>query len=267
MALAETPPMAIEALPFVNWIFWGALAGGTLLAVGLTEWRGGTTRGYRLFMAWLVAVGAAVWLASELGLAPTPATAATAALRQALVWLFAALAAAYLVASLARWPRSGLALIGGSVGVAALAALAIGGGTQSPTLFAAGLVTAAVALGAVNAAMLLGHWYLVTPQLSPDPLRRLIWLVIAGLAVQAVVVAVSLAMADRDAVPEGTAWLVGLRVAVGIVLPVVIAILALRATHAASLQATTGLLYIGLAMVMAGTIGGASLSYLGGVPI
>ena len=51
--------MAIAALPYVNWIFWAALAAGSLLVVGLTELTGGTTRGYRLFMAgsqWLYAV-------------------------------------------------------------------------------------------------------------------------------------------------------------------------------------------------------------------
>ncbi len=61
--------MTIEALPFVNWIFWAALTSGTLLVVGLTELLGGTTRGYRLFMAWLLAAFAAVLLLSELNLA------------------------------------------------------------------------------------------------------------------------------------------------------------------------------------------------------
>ncbi len=52
--------MRIEALPFVNWIFWAALSSGTLLVVGLTEALGGTTRGYRLFMAWMLVVFAVV---------------------------------------------------------------------------------------------------------------------------------------------------------------------------------------------------------------
>ena len=43
--------MDLEALPFVNWIFWAALTSGSLLVVGGTELLGGTTRGYRLFMA------------------------------------------------------------------------------------------------------------------------------------------------------------------------------------------------------------------------
>ena len=39
------------------------------------------------------------------------------------------------------------------------------------------------------------------------------------------------------------------------------------ASRAASLQASTGLLYVGLALVMAGSIAGASLAYLTGVPV
>jgi len=259
--------VSIQALPFVNWIFWGALAGGTLLAVGVTEWLGGTTRGYRLFMAVAVLVGALIWVASEIGLAPVPGTDATAGLRRILVWAFAALAGGYLVASVVRWPRTGLAVGGGAVGVVALVTLAAAGGTVQPPLFAAGLATAALALGSVNAAMLLGHWYLVTPKLSPAPLKRLIWLVIGALAVQGLLAAISVVISSDVLLAEGLAWLTALRFGVGIAFPIAIAILALLATRATSLQATTGLLYVGLAAVMAGTIGAASISYLTGTPV
>jgi len=259
--------MTIEALPFVNWIFWGALAGGTLLAVGVTEWLGGTTRGYRLFMAWAVVIGAGIWLASELNLVPVAATEATSSVRTALVWAFALISVAYLIASMARWPRAGLAVAGGGIGVAALVSLAVAGGTANPSLFAAGLATAAVALGSVNAAMLLGHWYLVTPKLSPLPLQRLIWIVIGALIVQGLLAIWSVVISNGAQLEGGLAWVTGLRFGVGVVLPLAVSILALLATRATSLQATTGLLYIGLAMVMAGTIGAASLSYLSGAPV
>jgi hypothetical protein len=218
-------------------------------------------------MAVAVFVGALIWLASEMGLAAVPGAAATAELRRILVAAFATVAAAYLVASLARWPRAGVAIGGGVIGIGALVTLAAAGGTASPALFAAGLATAALALGSVNAAMLLGHWYLVTPKLSPAPLKRMIWLVIGALAVQGLLAAWSVVIASDVLLAEGLAWLTALRFGVGIVFPIVIAILALLATRATSLQATTGLLYIGLATVMAGTIGSASLSYLSGTPV
>ena len=65
----------------------------------------------------------------------------------------------------------------------------------------------------------------------------------------------------------GMAWLTWLRLGVGILLPIGITVLAILASRAASLQASTGLLYVGLALIMAGSIAGASISYLTGVPV
>ena len=83
--------MALEQLPFVNWIFWTALTAGSLLVVGVTEVLGGTTRGYRLFMAALLAVCAGILLVSELNLASGTWADSTAGLRRGMVWAFAAL--------------------------------------------------------------------------------------------------------------------------------------------------------------------------------
>lgn len=259
--------MSIDALPFVNWIFWAALSAGTLLVVGLTEAAGGTTRGYRLFMAWLIVVLAVVLLLSELSLPTGVVAGSTAELRRPLLLAFVAGCAAYLVASLARWPRAGIAIGSATVGLSALVVLAVGGGTRSAPLFAGQVVIAALALGAVNAAMLLGHWYLVTPRLSPAPLRRMMWLLVASLVLQGLTFALALVVVGTDALGGGLGWLTWLRLAVGVLLPIVVAALALMASGAASLQASTGLLYIGLALVMAGSIAGASISYLTGVPV
>jgi hypothetical protein len=259
--------MAIEAALFVNWIFWAALGSGTLLVVGITEWLGGTTRGYRLLMAWLVAVLAAVLLLSELNLPAGTVADATAGLRRTLAWCFAIGSLAYLVATLVHLPRSGLAIVAGLAGTAALATLAAAGGTLSAPLFAVQLILAALALGAVTAAMLLGHWYLVTPRLSPTPLRRMMWLLVVSLALQAVAFVLALLAIDTTPLAGDIAWLTWLRLGVGIVLPLVVTALAILASRAASLQASTGLLYIGLALVMAGSIAGASITYLTQVPV
>jgi len=58
-----------------------------------------------------------------------------------------------------------------------------------------------------------------------------------------------------------------LRFGVGILLPIGITVLAMLASRAASLQASTGLLYISLAFIIAGSIAGASITYLTGVPV
>jgi hypothetical protein len=259
--------MQIEALPFVNWIFWAALSSGTLLVVGGTELLGGTTRGYRLFMAWLLAAFAAILVLSELSLPTGAAASSTADLRRPLAIGFGAGCVAYLIASVAGWPRTWLAIGAGMLGLFALVVLAAAGGTDSIPLFAGQLVLAALALGSVNAAMLLGHWYLVTPKLSPTPLRRMMWLLVGALLLQGLAFGLALLLVGREPIESGMAWLTWLRLGVGILLPLVATVLAILASRAASLQASTGLLYIGLALIMAGSIAGASLSYLTGVPV
>jgi hypothetical protein len=259
--------MALEALPFVNWIFWAALTSGTLLVVGLTEVLGGTTRGYRLFMAAVLFACAGVLLLSELNLAPGTWADATGALRRAMVWVFGGLTAAYLLASLAGMPRGGLAIAAGSAGIFCLALLAAAGNTLNAPLFTAQLILVALALGAVTAAMLLGHWYLVTPKLSPAPIRRMMWLLLVALGLQALLFVVALTLVSSGPLGGPIGWLTWLRLVAGILLPIAITVLALLASRAASLQASTGLLYIGLALVMAGSIAGASLAYLTGVPV
>ncbi len=224
--------MSLEALPFVNWIFWAALSAGTLLVVGVTELLGGTTSGYRLFMAWLLAAFAAVLLLSELNLsAGTGLDATTAGTRRVLVLAFVAVTAAYLIASTARLPRSGLAIAGGLIGVLALATLAAGSATFSPLLFSVQLALAALALGAVNAAMLLGHWYLVTPKLSPTPLRRMMWLLLAALLLQVVIFVVAVVTVSSGPLGGPIGWLTWLRLAVGILLPIGITVLAILASR------------------------------------
>jgi hypothetical protein len=259
--------VSIAALPFVNWIFWTALSAGSLLVVGLTELLGGTTRGYRLFMAWLLVAFAAVLLVSELNLAAGSVVDSTAGTRRLLVFAFAAMSAAYLLASILQMPRSGLALTGGGLGMLALATLAAGSATSSPLLFSVQLVVAALALGSVNAAMLLGHWYLVTPKLSAAPLRRMMWLLLAALAIQGVAFAFAIVAVSPGPLGGPIGPLTWLRLGVGIVLPLGITVLALLASRAASLQASTGLLYIGLAFIVAGSIAGASITFLTGVPV
>lgn len=259
--------MQLEALPFVNWIFWAALSAGTLLVVGVTERLGGTTRGYRVFMAALLVVFAAILVASDLALPPDAAASATESARRPLTLLFAAGTVAYLVAHLVRHPSAWLAIGSGLLGFAALVVLAAAGGTRSVPLFAGQLVVAGLALGAVNAAMLLGHWYLVTPKLSPLPLRRMMWLLVAALVAQGVSFGLGIGLVGADPLRGDIGWLTWLRLAVGILLPIVVAVLAIVASRAASLQASTGLLYIGLALIMAGSIAGASLTYLTGVPV
>ncbi len=257
------------ALPLVNWLFWATLTSGTVGVVAGTELLGGTTRGYRLFMSFVVTAFAAILLASELAL---PADASPGP-RRLLVVGCAAACAAYLVASLLRRPAPLAGATAALLGVAAALAMVArpipeAGSPAVGVIFATQVLAGTLALGSAMASMLLGHWYLVTPRLSPLPLRRMMWLLVAALAVEAAAFGVALV-----AVPSGAAlggslgWLTWLRLIAGIGLPVVITGLAIAASRAASLQATTGLLYVALALVMAGTIAGSSITFLSGVPV
>jgi hypothetical protein len=107
----------------------------------------------------------------------------------------------------------------------------------------------------------------VTPKLSPVPLRRMMWLLLAALGLQGAAFAVAVATVGNGPLGGSIGWLTWLRVLVGIALPIVITVLAYLATRATSLQASTGLLYIGLAFVMAGSIAAASITYITGVPV
>ncbi|MFN2569057.1 MAG: hypothetical protein ABR564_05585, partial [Candidatus Dormibacteria bacterium] len=60
---------------------------------------------------------------------------------------------------------------------------------------------AALLAGSATAGMLLGHWYLISPDLSFRPLRRAVYLIFTALAVQAVCIGSALLLsrgAGRD---------------------------------------------------------------------
>ena len=95
----------------------------------------------------------------------------------------------------------------------------------------------------------------------------MMWLLIGALVLQGLAFVLAIALVGTDPLEGDIGWLTWLRLAVGIVLPIGVAVLAILASRASSLQASTGLLYIGLALIMAGSIAGASLTYLTGVPV
>src|SRR5439155_1332555 len=83
---------------------------------------------------------------------------------------------------------------------------------------------------------------------------------IGALVLQVLAFGVAVATIPGEALSGPMGWLTWLRLVVGTLLPIGIAVLAILASRAASLQASTGLLYIALALVMAGSIAGASIT-------
>jgi hypothetical protein len=127
------------------------------------------------------------------------------------------------------------------------------------------LLTLAAVTGGSVTAVVLAHWYLVAPRLSPQPLlltaRLLAGVLGLQLALFATWVAVGIpAGPPFSALTGSTALLVWLRVSVGIAFPLVLSVMAYRTALTRSMESATGLLYIELSLVLASTIVAAGLA-------
>src|SRR6476619_8416418 len=151
-------------------------------------------------------------------------------------------------------------------------ALAWAGGTVFAVPLLLQLVILAIATGGVFAAMILGHWYLVTPKLPEAPL---ILISRALLAVVALQVALFAVWVSTGAGPGGGgpftvlvgpwALFVWLRLIVGLIFPLIVSWAAVQTARTRSMESATGLLYINVGTIAAGTILAAGLYFGAGV--
>jgi hypothetical protein len=266
-------PQAVQSLPYVAWVLLTTLALGSIAFVVLTRQLTDATTGYLRFTAITAAVLAFLARLVDGGLTPTSdlivlePTPTLATLRWLGLVLFAIAALAYGI--LLRRPRAALVL--GVAGLA-LAVLTLGAAAfgWAPTAVDAvpllvQLVSLSLVTGGSLAAIVLGHWYLVTPKISDRPLvlqaRLLLGLV--GLQVLLFIVWTTLGggvgQDAWDAFTGGNLLLVILRLIVSLLFPLVLCWMAWKTALTRSMESATGLLYINLAAVMAGTIGAAAL--------
>lgn len=183
----------------------------------------------------------------------------------------AVLLVAQLVTTLIPWRtlRSVVSLATLLVGGGALVAAAVARPTESQfDAFAlVALPLGALALGGVDGAMLLGHWYLVTPKLSPAPLRRASVIVLGALVLQAGVVGVTVARGQLiGAFDSSLGVAVAIRVGVGLAMTFALVIAAWW-TARMNTQSSTGLLYVGLGTTLAGEIAARVVYYLTGAAV
>jgi hypothetical protein len=269
-----------ESLAFINWTVLTALGVGTFAAVVAGRLRTEATKGYLGFTALSAAVFALLaWLAdgglpvlsSDLALRADPAW--DAARRVALL----ALAASSLVYAVRLFGghRSVPVAFGGLIAAGAVlvtGALSWGGGGLASLLLVVELGAMSAVLGGVWASMILGHWYLVTPKLPELPLVRFSrWL---GWALVAQLVLFGLWI-GLGAGPEGSpafaalfgpwALFVWLRLLVGLVFPIIVSWAALQTARTRSMESATGLLYINVGTIAAGTILAAGLYFGAGL--
>ena len=135
-----------------------------------------------------------------------------------------------------------------------------------PLAFAA-MPLGAIALGGADGAMLLGHWYLVTPKLSPGPLRRAALTVVAAVALQIALVAIVALRGDLTGSWEtALSVALGIRIGVGLFMTLLVAAAAWW-TAGMNTQSSTGLLYVALGCAFAGEVSARVMFFLTGVPI
>jgi hypothetical protein len=120
--------------------------------------------------------------------------------------------------------------------------------------------------------MILGHWYLVTPKLEEAPLVLFARLLTAVVAVQLGLFAVwnlvgagPAGVAGLGALTGTWALFVWLRLIVGIVFPLVVSWAAIQTARTRSMESATGLLYINVGTIAAGTILAAGLYFGAGL--
>jgi hypothetical protein len=121
------------------------------------------------------------------------------------------------------------------------------------------VLAGAAALGSSLVALSLGHWYLVSPTMAVRPLVRITLVCLAALLVQTLLLVIAL--------PRLTDYvlLVAVRAVFGLVVPIGACIMAWRTARIRSLDSATGLLYIVVALVLAGEITARALFFLTGV--
>ena len=266
-----------QNLAFINWTILSGLAIGSFAAVVLGQFRTTATKGYLGFVAFTAAVFGGLALLAD-GAVPTHVgdLAGPDATIRSLGLVTLSLGALMTTLSIARGERSRVLAIGGLIGaVLALAGGAIGwsdGTAIGAALLFVQLAVLAAATGGVWAAMILGHWYLVTPKLPEAPLVLFARILLGIVALQVVLFAVWLATGAGPAGRGGFAELTGpwaifvwLRLVVGLIFPLVVSWAAIQTARTRSMESATGLLYINVGSIAAGTILAAGLYFGAGI--
>lgn len=270
-----------QNLAFINWTVLTGLAVGSYGAVFVARLRTSATRGFLGFTtACAISFAILAWLsdgalpATTLAGSPIVVDPTWEEPRRYALGAFAVLpivelivirlgGASRIVASLAMVAAACVLIFG---------ALAWGGGAIGAVPLLVQLTVLSAATGGVFAAMILGHWYLVTPKLSEGPLILISRTILAVVAIQ---VALFVAWTATGVGPAGVApfaalvgpWalFVWLRLIVGLVFPLIVSWAAVQTARSRSMESATGLLYIDVGSIAAGTILAAGLYFGAGL--
>ena len=277
--------MNLDALPHTVLLILAEFSVGSLIALLIADARGMVPVSFVKLSASIVVVGAALTLLAaanasgiefegyriEEGLFGPVRGVFIAFLTLTLLY-------AWLVLREQRAPSFPAGALAAFTGLAGLGLLAyqVSPPTWGPAGVSLSLLVGALALGLVSEAMILGHWYLVSPKLPPQPLQELTLLLLAVLAAQGALLVINAAIPVRE-VPQSTAVLAAgslasnpafwLRVGVGLLFPLALAYMAWRSSSERAMMSATGLLYIAVGAVFVGEVLGRGLLFVTGSPV
>jgi DMSO reductase anchor subunit len=172
--------------------------------------------------------------------------------------------------------RKGLGILAVAAGVATLvySALAYGQAPWAGLGTIINFLAASLVLGAATTGLAVGHSYLSSPGLSPRPLRHISIVLIFALLVQILSLPVYLGLVGfPDAAAKGRdllgtyGMILGVRLAIGLIFPFVLAVLAWHTTRLKAMRSATGLLYIGSGVILTGEIVAKVLFFIAGLPV
>lgn len=172
---------------------------------------------------------------------------------------------------IARRVVGGVAVACGGMAVA-MAALAFGEPLGGGFAAAVAFVPAMLLCGSALCGMLLGHWYLIAPDLTFRPLRRAVYVVFAAVGLQAVAIAGALLAAQPEARRSLVVahysvsfWL--LVVLAGLVFTAAVNGLTLYFARIRANQPATAMLYVLIITVLMGAVPAHLLYFLTRVPV
>lgn len=273
--------MSAEALPHSLLIVLVEFTVGGVIVTLLSQIRGQSTASFIKFCAATVFVVAALafWVAAKIqindevdGYPLDPSYMPEARTALALTFVLS-LPYAWLTFVEARRPSIVAGLAASVAGIASIALLAqvFAIPTWGFALTFVSLTVGALVVGAVSMGMILGHWYLVTPRLPESPLREMVGFLLIAMVLQALLIIPALALprdsisgsVDTPILENAFFWL---RIGGGIGFPLLLAYMAYDSSGVRAMQSATGLLYIAMALVLAGEVMGKGILFVSAVP-
>ena len=273
--------MSPESLPFALLILLVELTIGGLWVLYFSQVRGQSTPSFVKFGATTAAVVAIITLvvAAQIEVSgDVDGYPLDGSYADELRWALAAVFGLTVLhaAATVRDQRIPALVLGAAASVAGIVAIVflaqvIAGPTWGFALVFASLVIAALVVGAVSQGMVLGHWYLVTPRLPEQPLREMTGLLVVVMVLQMLLLVLALALPHDTVVTSVDTDILSnpffyLRVGGGMVFAALLAWMAFDASGVRAMMSATGLLYIAMALVLAGEVVGRGLMFASGVP-